>query len=74
MDLDIVNVHYQANEWDVTRAIAAVLHTRDEFKPAEGERQLNFKVRLHPREVGLRNNGTGVLTLPSHKVDVLQKR
>jgi RNA-dependent RNA polymerase len=73
MDLDIVNVHYQANEWEVTRAIAAVLHTRDEFKQAEGERQLNFKVRLHPCEVGVRNDGTGILTLPSRKVDLLQR-
>jgi RNA-dependent RNA polymerase len=73
MDLDIVNVHHEANEWEVTRAIAAVLHAEDAFKPPEGERQLNFKVLLHPCEVGVRNDGTGVLTLPSHKVDLLRR-
>jgi RNA-dependent RNA polymerase len=71
MDLNIFNVDFTANEWEVTRAIAAVLHSQDEFKPQEGERQLNFKVRLHPREVGVRNDGSGVLTLPSRKVDLL---
>ena len=74
MDLNIVNVDSRVNEWEVTRAIAAVLHTEDEFKPPEGERQLNFKVQLHPREVqGVRNDGTGVLTLPSGKVNLFHR-
>jgi RNA-dependent RNA polymerase len=74
MDLDIVNVDYTANEWDVTKAIAAVLHNEDEFKQPEGERQLNFKVALHARDVGVRNDGTGVLTLPSPKVHLPHSR
>jgi hypothetical protein len=74
MDLDIVNVDWEANEWEVTRAIATVLHGEDEFKQPEGERQLNFKVRLHPGKIGVRNNGTGVLTLPSPKVNLMQRR
>jgi RNA-dependent RNA polymerase len=68
MDFKIFNVDFKADEWEVTRVIARVLHQEDEFKPQEGERQLNFKVKLHPREVGARNDGTGILTLPSHKV------
>ena len=71
MDLNILNVDFGANEWEVTRAIAAILHTEDEFKPQEGGRLLNFKVRLNAREVGVRNDGTGILTLPSHKVYII---
>lgn len=69
MDFDIANVDFEASEYEVTKAIAAVLHTDDVFLPREAEgRLLNFKVKLNPQNVGVRNDGTGILTLPSHKV------
>lgn len=70
MNLALANVDYGTNEWDVTRAIAEVLHKEDEFLPTEpGARLLNFKVTLNPRPgMGVQNDGTGLLTLPSHEV------
>lgn len=69
MNFDVRNVDFQVNEWEVTRAIAAILHTEDAFRPAEpGERQINFKVALNKPPAGVRNDGTGTLTLPSRKV------
>ena len=71
MEFDIRNVDFEASDYQVTKAIAAVLHTHDVFLPREAdseERLLNFKVKLNPRGVGVRNDGTGKLTLPSPKV------
>lgn len=69
MNFDIKNVDHECNEWDVKRAIAAVLHTESVFRPAEpGERQINFEVVLNKPPMGIRNDGTGVLTLPTQKV------
>lgn len=69
MNFDIRYVDPECNEWDVKRAIAAILHTEAIFRPAEpGERQINFEVTLNKRPMGIRNDGTGTLTLPSPKV------
>jgi RNA-dependent RNA polymerase len=69
MNLEIANLDFGANEWDVTKAVAGVLHKEDEFLPTEPTaRLLNFKVKLNPRNVGVQNDGTGILTLPSHEV------
>lgn len=69
MDFEITNVDYGANQWEVTKAIAAVLHTEDDFLPRPPTaRLLNFKVSLRSSGLGVRNDGTGTLTLPSHKV------
>lgn len=69
MDFDIRNVDNEASEYEVTKEIAKVLHTDDVFLPREAEgRLLNFNVKLNPRGIGVRNDGTGKLTLPSYKV------
>lgn len=70
MDLCILYVPHDANDWDVTRAIAQVLHS-DDFSPRSStdERLINFKVALKRHEtMGVRNTGTGTLTLPSEEL------
>ncbi|KAF7980169.1 hypothetical protein HWV62_39639 [Athelia sp. TMB] len=72
MNFDIRNVDFESNEWDVKRAIASILHTEAVFRPAEpGERQINFEVELNKRPMGIRNDGTGILTLPSRETELL---
>ncbi|KAF4614826.1 hypothetical protein D9613_002724 [Agrocybe pediades] len=68
MDIKLVYVPQDANRWTVTRAIAQVLHAED-FAPISEGRKINFLVRLQPSPSGgIRNNGTGLLTLPSDTV------
>lgn len=65
--LRIWNIPYTANNWDVTLEIAKVLHTDD---PGDfgNERLLNFRVKLDMSDKGgIRNKGTGTLTLPIKK-------
>ncbi|KAK0463788.1 RNA dependent RNA polymerase-domain-containing protein [Desarmillaria tabescens] len=67
-----IALHYlptTVNAWDVTRALAEVLHS-DEFHPVhENERPLNFKVELNPSKMGgVRNDGTGILQLPTEAI------
>ncbi|KAJ6502132.1 RNA dependent RNA polymerase-domain-containing protein [Mycena sanguinolenta] len=71
-----------ADQYDVTLAIAQVLHSEDfrafakdvaepVFRSESSTRRwlLNFKVELHQSTVGItRNDGSGVLTLPSSEV------
>jgi RNA-dependent RNA polymerase len=67
MELNIKYINFEASQWDVTKAIAAVLHT--EFpKLTQGNRPLNFKVKLNKSKAGgVGNDGSGKLFLPSHK-------
>jgi RNA-dependent RNA polymerase len=72
MELNISQIDTKASKWDVTRAIAAVLHEKPgppffEYGGSPG-RKLNFKVALNEGPSSLRNNGTGLLTVPSEKV------
>lgn len=68
MDLSIRHVPHEANTWTVTRAIAAVLHSED-FAPIVEGRLINFRVKLNPNPAGgIRNDGTGLLTLPTETV------
>ncbi|THU88603.1 RdRP-domain-containing protein [Dendrothele bispora CBS 962.96] len=57
------------NEWDLTRRLALVLHSDPFLQPTEPDerfQKLNFRVSLTPSKAGgVRNDGTGVLTLPS---------
>jgi RNA-dependent RNA polymerase len=74
MELDLLHIHREANRWDVTRAIANILHNDpgpDWFGiggTATHPRPLHFRVAVNDGHGGLRNNGTGVLTLPSWDV------
>ncbi|PPQ77522.1 hypothetical protein CVT25_011319 [Psilocybe cyanescens] len=68
MDLYIRNIPNEVNEWTVTRAIAAVLHSED-FAPVTEGRLINFRVKLNESTAGgIRNDGTGVLTLPTDTI------
>jgi len=65
--LRIYSIPTQANEWTVKREIAKVLHSDDFGTPIPG-RLLNFDVSLEMSESGgIRNKGTGMLTLPIEK-------
>jgi len=66
MDLRIKHLPSDVNEWTVTRAIAQVLHADDfAHRSDDSERLVNFKVKLNPsQQGGVRNDGTGILTLP----------
>jgi RNA-dependent RNA polymerase len=67
MELNITCVPFKANEWAVTRAIAKVLHS-DDFGAVVPGRLINFRVRLKEGDAGgIRNDGTGTLTLPFEK-------
>lgn len=74
MDLGIAYLPSGVNEWAVTRIIAEVLHS-DEFAPRRHQdqnavdRPINFRVQLNPSKAGgVRNDGTGILTLPTMEV------
>lgn len=67
MDLEIRGVPYEASEYEVTREIAKFLHAQDfGISPEPNERPVNFKVKLSESKLGgVRNGGSGTLTLPS---------
>ncbi|KAK1227232.1 hypothetical protein PQX77_009776 [Marasmius sp. AFHP31] len=71
MDLNIRYIPEYITEWDLTRILAReILHT-DEFHPRThpDERKINFKASLNPSKAGgVRNDGTGTLTLPHLKI------
>jgi RNA-dependent RNA polymerase len=70
MDFEIRYLPEDVNEWDVTRAIASIVHS-DEFAPRRQDpyavdRAINFRVKLNPSKAGgVRNDGSGRLTLPT---------
>jgi len=67
MDIGIKYLPHEANEWQVTRAIASVLHS-DDFAPVVPGRLINFRVKLKESAAGgVRNDGTGQLTLPTEQ-------
>jgi RNA-dependent RNA polymerase len=68
MDLSIRHIPHEVNKWTVTRAIAAILHSED-FAPIVEGRLINFQLKLNPNPAGgIRNDGTGLLTLPTETV------
>lgn len=67
MELQINYIPRGVNSWTMTRAIADVLHSEDFPKSSEhdSDRLLNFRVELRPSPIGgVRNSGSGVLSLP----------
>ena len=65
MNIEIIRIPDEANEFTVTRAIAKVLHS-DDFAVSEDEKRVNFKVELNPNEAaGVGHNHTGILTVPT---------
>ncbi|KAF8077751.1 RNA dependent RNA polymerase-domain-containing protein [Lyophyllum atratum] len=73
MDLNILYLPYEVNDWTVTRRVATILHS-EEFAPRRRDenavdRLINFRVKLNPSKAGgVGNDGTGVLTLPTSEV------
>lgn len=69
MELEVTHVHFDATVWDVKRAIGNVLHGPDFYDSNDPKvRPINFKVQLNRGPGGVRNDGTGTLTLPSPRV------
>ncbi|OCH86893.1 RdRP-domain-containing protein [Obba rivulosa] len=69
MEIELKEVHFEANEWDVKRAIGRILHGGDFYNASDPrERPTNFKVILNPGRGGVQNNGSGKLILPTRKV------
>lgn len=65
MNISIWDVANEVNEWTVTRKLASILHSED-FAPVVAGRVMNFAVKLEYSDPGsIRNNGKGILTLPS---------
>ncbi|KAF5386830.1 hypothetical protein D9615_001534 [Tricholomella constricta] len=73
MDLKIVYLPYDVNEWTVTRKVATILHS-EEFAPRRRDenavdRPINFRVKLNPSKAGgVGNDGSGFLTLPTNEI------
>jgi RNA-dependent RNA polymerase len=65
MELDIKRIPEQASRCTVIKAIARILHSEDfRRSPEPDERPANFQVKLNESKLGgVRNNGSGVLTL-----------
>lgn len=68
MEIELRNVERLATSYDVTRAIAEILHS-ESFVATYRTRQsrpVNFQVVLSPDTVtnSIRNGGTGILTIP----------
>ncbi|KAL4268526.1 RNA-dependent RNA polymerase [Pleurotus pulmonarius] len=69
MNLNIQYIPRDAGKWDVTRKLAEVLHSNEFSRREPGERVLNFKISLGDSKLGgVRNDGSGVLTLPDVSV------
>ena len=69
MDIGFKFAPNECTQWDLTRIFAQILHSKDFAPRSEGERVINFKVKLkkHPAG-GVRSDGTGTLTVPSEKI------
>ena len=69
MDIGFKFAPNECSQWDLTRIFAQILHSKDFAPRSEGERLINFKVKLkkHPAG-GVRSDGTGTLTVPSEKI------
>ncbi|KAG0701519.1 RNA dependent RNA polymerase-domain-containing protein [Suillus ampliporus] len=78
MEFIIRNLDFQVTEYEVTKAIAEVLHACPGpfVSDADGQRRLiNFRVTLDKNECGgVRNNGSGSLILPSKDVGLKFRR
>ncbi|EPQ57890.1 RdRP-domain-containing protein [Gloeophyllum trabeum ATCC 11539] len=67
MEIDLKGVAHIATKYEVKRAIAQVLHG-DDFRRREIPRLWNFDVSLNPGLTETRNDGSGKLILPDHKL------
>ncbi|TDL24977.1 RdRP-domain-containing protein [Rickenella mellea] len=65
MEFRMEGIAVKANRYEVTEALAKALHTSD-FSTEK--RPINFQVILNEGIGGVRNNGTGLLTLPEEGI------
>ena len=72
MDIELKNVHRLATSYDVTRAIAEILHGQSFVTThrSQQSRPVNFQVVLKPDSVpsSIRNGGAGTLTVPDARL------
>ncbi|KAI0064493.1 RdRP-domain-containing protein [Artomyces pyxidatus] len=71
MEFDVKGIPYDADVFQVQKAIEEVLHGPDLFDPEDPKtrgRVPNFKVRLNESEIGRLHNGSAILTLPTRKL------
>ncbi|KAI0045365.1 RdRP-domain-containing protein [Auriscalpium vulgare] len=75
MSFDVKGISYDADEFDVQKGIADVLHGPDLYDPDDPSnkgRLPNFKVALNESRAGGVHDGTAILTLPTrHLADRL---
>ncbi|KAF9481150.1 RdRP-domain-containing protein [Pholiota conissans] len=69
MDIGLKYLPREVNNWEVTRALAGIIHSEG-FAPVDVDgRVINFQVKLNDNPAGgVRNDGTGTLTLPSENI------
>ncbi|PCH37887.1 hypothetical protein WOLCODRAFT_65369 [Wolfiporia cocos MD-104 SS10] len=69
MEIEIVQIPSESNEWDVKRTIADVLHGDDFYNPTDPrDRRVNFKISLNEGPAGMMHNGSGTLMLGERKI------
>ncbi|THH29583.1 hypothetical protein EUX98_g4606 [Antrodiella citrinella] len=69
MELALSYVDRTATVWDVKRAIGTVLHGDEFYDPEDPKaRRINFRVVLNEGITGVRNDGTGMLILPTARI------
>ncbi|KAF9227760.1 RdRP-domain-containing protein [Gyrodon lividus] len=75
MEFHIRNIHFGADAWEVTKAIAQVLHKcPGPFVAGPNERLPNFNVRLNMSQAGgVQNDGSGAFTVV-HKLGLKFQR
>jgi hypothetical protein len=70
MEFDIVGIDSRADKYEVTKAIAAVLHSGEFFSSLDDPkaRPMNFEVMLEESKiVGTSHNGRGKLRVPTNQ-------
>ncbi len=68
MNVGLLSLPTTVSDRDVTKELSKVLHS-PEFRRIDNGRLFNFKVILNLNErMGLRNNGTGMVQLPTKEI------
>ncbi|KAI0748499.1 RdRP-domain-containing protein [Daedaleopsis nitida] len=68
MEIELADVSFEANVWDVKRAFGAILHGEQFYDASDPKaRPINFKVTLNAGQ-GVSNNGSGSIILPNRKI------
>ena len=69
MNIEFKFAPKEYTNWDLTRKFSDILHSGDFAPKKEGERKINFQIKLNPsRAGGVGSDGSGTLTVPSAKI------